>query len=272
MSMKILRNSIILLLIFTVSLHLSAQEDCLPKRKNRLVNDYIGQLSNSEAQALENKLVNFDNTTSTQIAIVIVNDLCGYDEASFTYTLAEKWGVGQKGKDNGIMIMVKPTGGSGQRHTYIEVGYGLEGVIPDVIAHRIVDREMIPRFKQGDIYGGLNAATDVIMQLAQGEFTAEEYNKRTSFNTNWVPFVFFLVMFFIIFGLKAGKTRRYARNNNISFWLALFLLSSSTNSRRGGYGSFSSGRGGFGGFSGGGGGFGGFGGGSFGGGGAGGSW
>lgn len=266
--MKIIASQLILIcfLFLNDGTYIMAQDNCLPSSQNRLVNDYIGQLSTSEVNNLEGKLVNYANATSTQIAIVIVDDLCGYDKADYTYTLAEKWRVGQKGSDNGIMIMVKPTGGTGQRHTFIAVGYGLEGVIPDATAKRIVEREMIPRFKSGDIYGGLEAATNTLMRLASGEFSAEEYNKKDT-EGSWIPLILFFIIVFGMLFAKVGSTRRYARRNNIGFWTAIWLLGSTSRSRGGSYGGFRSGSGGFGG-----GGFGGFGGGSFGGGGAGGSW
>ena len=125
-------------------------QDCLldqkPVQDLELVQDYADILTDAEEQGLRQALLAFEDSTSTQILIVTVNDLCGYDKAEFTYTLGEKWGVGQDGKDNGIVIMVKPHGGKGQRHTFIAPGYGLEGVLPDAIAKRIVENEMIPNF------------------------------------------------------------------------------------------------------------------------------
>ncbi|MBN1599870.1 MAG: TPM domain-containing protein [Bacteroidales bacterium] len=260
--MKILKIQLFLLIAcFGIIQYSIAQEDCLPKNENRLVNDYVGSLSVGQRQDLEAKLVQYALSTSTQIAIVIVSDLCDYDIASYTFTLAEEWGVGQKGSDNGVMIMVKPTGGAGQRQTFIAVGYGLEGVIPDAIAKRIVAREMKPRFKNNDIYGGLDAATNVIMKLAEGEFTAEDYNKQSAAQV-LLPVLFFFLITLIIIVAKFKQTSTYARRNNIGFWMALMLMSSSSRGRSGGFGGFRSG----------GGSFGGFGGGSFGGGGAGGSW
>lgn len=239
----------------------TAQDDCFPESRNRLLNDYVGVLSSAEQNKLEGKLVQFAQSTSTQIAVVIVGDLCGYDKADYTYTLAEKWGVGQKGSDNGIMIMVKPTGGTGQRHTFIAVGYGLEGVVPDAIAKRIVETEMIPRFKTRDIYGGIDAAVNTVMSLSVGEFTAEDYKGRTS-EKSLFPLIMFVVFIVIMLFSKGKNVRSYSKRNNIGFFAAMMLMSASSRSHRGSYGGFSSGGGGFGGFGGGG----------FGGGGAGGSW
>ena len=267
---QIIKFTTILSVIFFLSSQLNAQEECFPKKRNALVIDETGTLSPGQVQQLNNKLVQYSNSTSTQILVVLVKDLCGYDAAMYTTELGHKWGVGQEGKDNGAVIMIKPTGGQGQRKVHIATGYGLEGVIPDAIGKRIVEKEMIPRFQNGDIYGGIDAATNVIMELAAGEYTADDYNNRAGGST--LPFfIIILFIFFIMFVSRIGNARKYARTNHTSLWMALFLMSS-MNNHRGHYGNFSSGRGGFGGGGFSGGGFGGFGGGGFGGGGAGGSW
>ena len=84
--------------------------------------------------------------------VVVVNDLCGMDKAMYATDLGQAWGVGRKGKDNGIVILIKPTGGKGQRRTFISVGYGLEGVIPDATAKLVVENEMIPNFKNRQFF------------------------------------------------------------------------------------------------------------------------
>lgn len=242
----------------------------IPERPNppRLVNDLAGILSAQEISILENKLVAFNDSTGTQIVVVTVNDLGDYDKAEFTYTLGQKWGVGQKGFNNGIVIMVKPHGGQGQRHAFIATGYGLEGVIPDAIAKRIVDNEMIPYFKQNRFFEGINAAVDIIMGLASKEFTAEAYVKRKQVKQGIPAFVvvFLIIMFFILLSVAKSKHQTLGHKPNI--WTLLWLMSQASRSHTGHFGNFTGGRGSFGG----GGGFGGFGGGSFGGGGAGGSW
>ncbi len=253
-----------------------------PEKPNppRLVNDFVGIFSQSEKYTLEQELVRFDKETSTQIAVAVVDDLHGYDPADYTIRLAEKWGIGRKGKDNGILIMIKPTGGAGQRHAFIAVGYGLEGVIPDAIANRIVDKEMIPEFKLGNYYKGVKKAVETLMALSRGEFTAEDYKERTASPQGDFPFgaVLIMLLFFFFFFIKPfASAARYSRANNIGLWAAFWLLLSSGRSGGGHWDNFTGGSGGFGGGFGGGGfgsggGFGGFGGGSFGGGGAGGSW
>ena len=119
----------------------------------------VNQMPGCQVASLETKLVNFDDTTSTQIAIVTVKSLNGYSKEEFTDRIGEKWGVGRKGKDNGVLILIKPKYGNERGQARISVGYGLEGAIPDAIANRIVNYDLIPYFKQGDYYTGLDKAT-----------------------------------------------------------------------------------------------------------------
>ena len=155
--MKKILSILLLLAVFTT---VNAQDKCLLEQApvQDLVQDYADVMTSAEEQTLRQALIAFNDSTSTQILVVTVNDLCGYDKAEFTYTLGEKWGVGQDGKDNGVVIMVKPHGAKGDRHAFIAPGYGLEGVLPDAIADRIINKEMIPHFKQEEFYEGIAAA------------------------------------------------------------------------------------------------------------------
>jgi len=270
--MQTIKNNVLIVLLAIFSLQTYAQE--FPEKSNRIVNDYANFLSVNERNALEQKLVNFNNQTSTQVAIAIVPDLHGYDAASYAFKLGEKWGIGQKGKDNGILILVKPNTQNSKGEVFIATGYGVEGAVPDALAKRIVENEIIPNFKQGQYYKGLDQAVSTIISLTKGEYTADEYRERTSGNAgSAMPMIiiFLLIIFFSVMG-RVRRARHYAVGHNLPFWIALGMLSSTGRSHGGSFGSFSSGSGSFGGFSGGGGGFSGFGGGSFGGGGAGGSW
>lgn len=233
----------------------------------RLVNDFAGMLSPQEINALESKLVAFNDSTSTQIAIVIVEDLMGYDRADYAQRLAQLWGIGQKGSDNGILILVKPKTVTSQGQVFIAQGYGLEGVIPDIICGEIIDYEILPAFKANDFYGGLDKATNTLMSLASGEFPADQYRgkKKEDFGV-FTPFIFFIIVLIIMmfFRSKGGKNQRHISDKGLPLWLLLSMMNSGRGSQSGSWGGFSGG--------GGSGGFGGFGGGSFGGGGAGGSW
>lgn len=247
-------------------------DDCYPPKPNRLVLDQVGILNEREVSGLESKLRQLNQATSNQVVIVILDKLCAGDAAMTAYEIGERWKVGQKEFDNGLVILVKPKVGTERGHTFIATGYGLEGAIPDATAKLIVDREMIPAFKTGNYYAGLDRAVDTISDLASGEYSYADYQKSEGGNA-WVaifPFIFIFGIWFILF---YRRTKSYARENSLGFWAALALMNAASQSHRGRYSSFRSGSGGFGGSSfGGGGGFGGFGGGSFGGGGAGGSW
>ena len=242
-----------------------AGDNCIPAKPSppHLVNNFSKEfpnfLSADEAAQLEQKLVAFNDSTSNQIVIVIVDDLCGYDANEFATRLGEQWKVGQQKFDNGLVILVKPTGGEGQRDLYIAQGYGLEGIIPDITCKQIVDNEIIPRFKEGNYYYALDAATDVLMSLAKKEYSSDEY-ARPNNSDGRIPVIYFFAAFFfilIIFLRIIGKKGGTTISNGRTYY-------------GGGWSSW--GGGGFGGGSSGGGGFGGFGGGGFGGGGAGGKW
>lgn len=258
---------IIFLSVFTVSVF--AQD--VPERPNppRLVNDMANVLSDQEEQQLESELVQFSDQTTTQICIVTLPTLNGMEISDLSFKIGEKWGVGQKGKNNGVVIVYKPKSGNEKGQVFVAVGYGLEGVIPDAVANRnVVDYAMIPYFKQKDTYGGLSAGTKVLMSLAIGEYTAADYQKATggkkSGKDSGGGFILVILIIIVIVSLfKGGRGGGYSSRGSLPFWLAMGLLGSG-NRGGGSFGGFSGG--------GGGGGFGGFGGGSFGGGGAGGSW
>lgn len=256
----------ILLALFILAVSGFAQ---IPDRPNppRLVNDFAGVLSDGENSNMESALQQFTRQTSTQIVVVTVPSLDGYDPGDYAQRLGEEWGVGQNRDDNGLVILVKPKTNESRGEVFVATGYGLEAVLPDAIVNRdIVDNEMLPRFRENDYYGGLAAGINVIMDITRGEYTAQQYQEQSNAGGGGIPFiVFFFILIFAIFG-RSRRRRFYSPGRSLPFWLALGMMSGSHRSS-GSFGNFTSGGGNFGG-----GGFGGFGGGSFGGGGAGGSW
>lgn len=241
-------------------------ESVIPEPPNppRLVNDFTGRfLTPEQVEALERKLVAYDDSTSNQIAVVIVDDLKGYSRDDYALALGRKWGVGgQKQFNNGIVILVYA--GSRDRGMFIAVGYGLEGAVTDLVASQIVNQIIIPDFKRGDNYRGLEEGTDALMEAAAGRFKAPDgYNNRGGGGMGFGTIILIIIIVVVFIALMSGG------NNGGGGYV------SRRGYRGGGWiipGGWSGGGGGGGWSGGGGGGFGGFGGGGFGGGGAGGSW
>lgn len=239
--------------------HVALTAKDIPTKSTSLVNDYAGVLSAEQRNQLEQKLVAYNDSTSTQIAVVIEQSLDGDDLFDYCQRLAEGWGIGQKGKNNGVLIYLAVQ----DRKARIHTGYGMEATLTDAMTTRIRTELMNPRFKQGDYYGGLDDATTRIMQIAAGEYTNEDVQDtqpmRSPKGIKWIVIIIVIIVYLIYKNSGRGGGGRRNRGWGAPVFWGTF-----------GSGGFSSG-GGFGG-GGGGGGFGGFGGGGFGGGGSGGSW
>ena len=223
----------------------------------RLVNDYVGLLSSSQVAALERKLVAYDDSTSTQIAVVIENSIEGDDMFEYSYRLAEKWGIGRQGKNNGVLLFIAFK----NRKLRIQTGYGAEGFLPDIMARRIIDQVIAPSFRKQDYFGGINRATDVIMKLGSGEYSNDQVYRD---DFPWEVLVFIIIFIVIVIIISKGGGGGYYRGGRYDSGGGGWIIIGPGGGGRGG--SWDGG-GGFGG-----GGFGGFGGGGFGGGGAGGGW
>ena len=259
---------IIFLLTFASGLLLAQNDLPVPQEPEDWVNDYANVFSEAEQQQLSRKLNAFQYDNSTQIFVVTISGNDGYPASMLAPMIGEAWGVGQEGKDNGLILLLDME----DRDVFIANGYGLEEYIPDAITKRIIENEIIPAFKQGAYYEGVNNATEVMISLLEGKFTPDEYRQQTASSDSGSAIggiIFLLIMFFLLFGRRRRAYSAGGRGSSLPLWIALGMMSGGRS--RGSFGNFSSGSGGFGG----GGGFGGFtggGGGSFGGGGAGGSW
>lgn len=247
---------VVLTLIFgLLSLGLTFAQN-FPTQPNppRLVNDFANVLSSSESEALEQKLVAYDDSTSTQIAIVIIESLEGAEVGSYAAELGEKWGVGSKKNHNGVMILMAKK----EHKVTIRTGYGVEEKLGAIICDRIIQNKLVPNFKAGNFYEGFAEATDEMIARLSGMYVNDESGDKNDKQIPvWVILLFIFIIFFIlplIFRKRDGGTT-YARGG-LNTW-------------GGGFGGFSGG--GFGGGSSSGG-FGGFGGGGFSGGGSSGSW
>lgn len=225
----------------------------LPERPSGFVTDEARVLDGGTRGQLESVLRDLESKTSAEVAVVTVSSLDGNEIEDYAVSLFERWGIGKKGKDNGVLFLVAPK----DRRMRIEVGYGLEGVIPDALAGQIRDQAVLPLFKSGDLKGGIVTGALTIAQIiakdanvtlsgAPSHSRRPVRRKKVSLFERVVGLIFFIIMIPVVI--------RHP-------WLLFFLLSGG---RGGGFGG--------GGFGGGSGGFGGFGGGLSGGGGASGSW
>lgn len=257
-----------LLAIVVMCLVATAAQAQVPARPDppRLVNDFAGILG--DCQWLEDSLEKIAVETSNQICVVTMDDLGGYDKAMMAYSIGEQWGVGKKGNNNGVVILIKPKTADSKGEAFIAPGYGLEGAITDATSTRIVNQEMIPHFKENDYLGGVWAGAQIVRDLAIGEYNEEDYAQQGDDGEA----LFALLMFIFIFALfmylahKSNQGNHGNRNNgDTGTWGGPIIFTSGSDWGRGGS-SWGGGGGSFGG------GWGGFGGGSFGGGGGGGSW
>lgn len=222
-----------------------------PTGTQQLVNDFAGVLTSDQKRALESKLVQFNDSTSTQIVVVIVPNIGDYEIADYGVKLGRAWGVGGKEFSNGVVLLISKD----DRKLNISTGYGVEGALPDVTCKHIIEELIVPNFKGNDYYRGIEEGTDAIIKATNGEYKVDaNYSKQKELG----PVGKIMVLIFLIFlGLLIVKGNRGGGGSLMSNGGA-FLLGSALGSG-GGSGSSS-------------GGFGGFGGGSFGGGGSSGSW
>jgi uncharacterized protein len=255
--------SILFVVCSVVTVSARGDED-FPKVSNppRLVNDFAGMLATDEADRLERKLVEFDNTSSTQISIVTIKSLGDYDISDYAIKLFNKWGIGQGTKNNGILLLVAKE----ERKIWIVTGKGLEGVMTDQTSGQIYRNEMVPAFKAGNYYKGFSDATDAIIEVTKGEYKGDKKAKGRGGPGSVGTIIFIIIIIIVAITRGGGNNRggRYMSRGGVGDIATGMLLGSLLGGGRGGGGGSS--------WGGGGGGFGGFGGGSSGGGGAGGGW
>jgi uncharacterized protein len=253
-----MKNLFILLIALIVSIGVSTAQE-IPPRPNppKLVNDLAKKFTPTEIAQLEQKLVAYFDSTSTQIALVTIPSTEPYPIADYAFKLGRDWGVGEKDKNNGIVILWA----SGDRKIYIATGYGMEGAIPDAIAKRIISTVIIPKFKNEQYYQGIDKGIDAIISYSKGEYQAEpdQQNEGLPGKTIFIIIAIIIALIILTRNKRGGGGGGYRDSSGPLFW---------PTSTFSGWGHSSGNWGG----SSGGGGFGGFGGGSFGGGGAGGDY
>ncbi|WP_428666410.1 TPM domain-containing protein [Runella sp.] len=252
-----MRQLLFIVYFSLLTVGLWAQDIPEPMSPKRLVNDYVGMLNATERETLEQKLRAYNDSTSSQITVVIVKTTGDYPIGDYAFELGRRWGVGQKDKDNGLVLLWAPQ----DRKIFIATGRGLEGAIPDVIAKRIIREVITPEFKAEMYYRGLDRGTDEIIKYASGEYKSDGTEGGDGLS---LGVIIFLVIVFIIIIVIFSRSNRGGGGGMRSGggWIPYTTFS--------GWGSSSGNWGG--GSSGGGSSFGGFGGGDFGGGGAGGDY
>ena len=258
--MRPIRLALALVLLVTTLPAALALALNVPPAPTRRINDYAGALSLAERDRLEAKLAERERTSQNQVVVAIFRSLEGESLEDFSIRLAERWKIGQKGLDNGVILLIFLE----DRKLRLEVGYGLEPTLTDAVASTIISTVIVPRFRERQMAAGIDAGLDAIDAAIRGEFRAEprrEARRNEDRLPAYVPLLFVVLVIVGIF-VAAQRNAQYARRHG---W---------TGGPRGWGGPYYGGGGfGGGGFSGGssGGGFSG-GGGSFGGGGSSGSW
>jgi uncharacterized protein len=256
----------LLLVLFSFTAFSQTQ---IPERPNppRLVNDFTNTLNRQEVSALERKLLAYNDSTSTQVSVLIIPTYGEYEPNQYGVQVFDKWKIGEADKNNGLLISVAVN----DKKMFINTGYGLEDRITDAASKSIIENYMKPAFRDGNFYAGLNEATTIIFDLAAGKYTADKIKDNST--AKGISLGTFLIFFFIIITIISrirNVKNHHAGGKDGLGLMTLLLLMGSGGRHTGSYGDFNSGGGSFGGGSGGG--FGGFGGGMTGGGGAGGSW
>ena len=171
----------------------------IPAPTNKLVNDFASVMTKEQTLELECALRLYNDSTSNQLCVVTVESLDDLTPAEYAQQLGEKWGVGQAGKDNGVIILVKKKTEESGGDVFIATGYGVEGLLPDAICKRIIERTMIPKLKEGDYHGAIVDAISEIQKYLSVEFIADEINSE---NLSWwkiVLIIIILIMFIVLF-------------------------------------------------------------------------
>jgi uncharacterized protein len=221
------------------------------------VTDAAGILPAATVSTLDTKLAALEKQTSIQLVVATVPDLQGYEIDEYGYQLGRAWGIGQKGKDNGALLLVAPN----ERKVRIEVGYGLEGTLTDALTSQIIRRDIIPRFKAGDMAGGVTAGTEALIKVvempegdrAMAAAEAAQAERERSDGPSLGTIIWLvIILIWLFFAISRGKRGR--RSGPVIIWGP-----GTGGGWGGGSGGWGGGGGGFGGggFGGGGGGFGG---------------
>ncbi len=227
------RESITLLLLLIVS-QLAYAQFTIPAKPSEAnpdaVYDYIGLLSRDQKASLENKLIRYSDTTSTQIVVAIIATSNGESLDLLGAQWGQKWGIGQANEDNGILILLAKD----DRRVDINTGYGIESIISDRDAEQIINRIMIPQFRNGNFYAGLDQATDAIFQGLQGNFQGSR-KSSSDFPIQAVIMIIFFIIILVVISRNnhRGGGRNGGKRSIGGSLLDVIILS---NMGRGGFG------------------------------------
>ena len=254
--MSILRSCVAFAAISLFALNTRAAE-IIPPKPAGYFNDYAGVVSREAALRFNEQLAQFERETSNQVLVAIFPKMQSDDDiAAYTQRVAQEWGVGQKDKRNGAVLFVFTQ----DRKMYIQVGYGLEGALPDLTAFDITEYRIKPRFRNNDYAGGLAVGIDSIFKAIRGEYTGTGHTVAERGNNSPAPSFLFFIIFLIVMLIISRVMRRLGGYSYSSGRRGPVFIPMSFGGGGGGWSS--GGGGGFSGFSGGGGSFGGGGGGS----------
>jgi uncharacterized protein len=195
---RALATALILFLAFAIP---ALAEPPIPALTGRVV-DQAGILDRGTIDAITSQLAGYESSTGNQVVVVTLPDLKGYPIEDWGLALGRGWGIGQKGKNNGVLLIVAPK----DRELRIEVGYGLEGNLPDATANTIIDSEIVPAFKRGDMQGGVRAGVNAILAALGGNYTPTKLASSSSGNE--FPAAAFSVFAFIFIVIVMINVRR----------------------------------------------------------------
>lgn len=240
---QILRCYLSILVFALLPFTLLAQD--FPSQPTGMVSDFANVFTSSEQQQLETKLRNYRDSTTNVIAVATLPDLKGYDIQQVGTQLFNEWRMWHEERYNGVLLLIAPN----ERKIRIEVGYGLEGAITDAMSSRIIREVITPEFRSGNYYAGIDKATSIMIDLAEGEFEGSLPKSSSSGDDDFVStIIFILFIIYVIYSIfrrgggGRGRRRRRTLGSGGFIWVG-----------EGSSGGFSGGGGGFGGFSGGGG-------------------
>ena len=259
------RGFFLALLVFVSAAGFAKADPKFPPLTGRVVDD-AHLLDAATAQKLDGELADLEAKTSRQLVVATVPDLQGYEIEEYGYQLGRAWGIGQKGKDNGAILLVAPK----ERKVRVEVGYGLEGVLTDALSSVIIQERILPQFRDGKMQDGIVGGTEALIQQLSlpddeakanvAQAAAKPAAQKAS-NTGGLPIgaIFAIILVVWILGaiLRGGRRGRYRGGGGSGLWWLLPLLLSNSSRGGGGWSGGGFGGGGGGGFSGGGGSFGG---------------